>query len=65
MEQLKQNALVEKLRRVEALYRNPGSEGERQAAAAAIRRIQEKLFAVKQYSQLTAKSYEFAVFTKK
>lgn len=65
MEAQKRNALMEKLRRVEALYRNPGSAGEREAAAHAIRRIQEKLLALQKYSQLTVKEYEFVVFTKR
>ena len=64
MEAEKRKALLEKLRRVEALYRNPGSQGEREAAAHAIRRIQEKLQALQKYSQLTVKEYEFVVFTK-
>ena len=64
MEAEKRNALMEKLRRVEALYRNPGSAGEREAAANAIRRIQEKLLALQKYSQLTVKKYEYVVFTK-
>lgn len=65
MEADKRDRLLEKLRRVEALYRNPGSQGERQAAAAAIRRIQERLMALQKYSQLTVKTYEFVVFTKR
>lgn len=65
VEWLKQNELEEKLRRVEALYRNPGSDGERIAAATAMRRIQERLSALKKYSQLTVKEYKFAIFTKK
>lgn len=56
---------MRKLSLVEALYRNPGSPGEREAAAQAIRRIQEKLYNLKKYSQMTVREYEFAVFTKR
>ena len=64
MKALEQKKLLEKLRRVENLYRNPGSQGEREAAASAIRRIQERLQALQKYSHLTVKPYEFVVFTK-
>ena len=39
----REQQLVDKLRRIEALHARPGSEGERQAAARARERIQERL----------------------
>ena len=39
----REQELVDKLRRIEALHARPGSEGERQAAARARERIQERL----------------------
>jgi len=40
--------LIEKLRRVEALFEGPGTEGERQAAANALDRLRRRLEATRQ-----------------
>lgn len=56
--------LERKLKAIERLYQNPGTAGEKAAALQAMKTIQAKLSALKKYSQMTIRSYEFTVFTK-
>lgn len=54
--------LMRKLERIEALYRRPGSPGEKQAAAVALNRLRSRLFAVQTYQKVEIKEYQFTVF---
>ena len=56
--------LVRKLHRIEALYRRPGTEGERVAAAQAMKRIQHRLTGLRRYENLVIREYTPLVFTK-
>jgi hypothetical protein len=57
--------LQERLKRIEALYLRPGSEGEKQAAARAILKIRQKLAAASAYQRPVIRTYEFEQFDKK
>ena len=48
-EMKKYQELTDKLKRIEALYRRPGSDGEKQAAALAIQRLRHRLDSLKKY----------------
>lgn len=55
--------LKRKLERIEALYRRPGSEGEKQAAAAALNRLRSRLQVVDLYQKrVEVRDYVFTVF---
>ena len=54
--------LKRKLERIEALYRRPGSPGEKQAAAVALNRLRGRLAAVDSYRKVEIKEYVFKVF---
>lgn len=62
MQRTNQDELKRKLERIEALYRRPGSDGEKQAAAIAANKIREKLRVVSVYSKPVIKEYQFEVF---
>ncbi len=55
--------LKRKLERIEALYRRPGTPGEKQAAAIAMNRLKSRLHALEAYSKLEIKEYEYTLFT--
>lgn len=59
---VERNKILQRLERLRALYARPGSEGERQAAARAIVRLQQKLNAVKKYQGVQIREYQFEVF---
>ncbi len=62
MQRKSSEELMRKLERIEALYRRPGSPGEKQAAAVALNRLRGRLFAVQSYKKVEIKKYEFTVF---
>lgn len=62
MERVKYQELTEKLRKLEALYQRPGSDGEKQAAALAIQRVRYRLAAHKKYEQFTIRKPVIPVF---
>ncbi len=63
MQRKSNEELMRKLERIEALYRRPGSPGEKQAAAVALNRLRGRLFAVQTYQQkVEVKEYTFTVF---
>jgi hypothetical protein len=59
----KREELLKKLERILALYRNPTTPGEKEAAARAVQRIQERLASLRHYEP-TIREYKFPVFTK-
>lgn len=62
MESGKYQELTAKLRKVEALYRQPGTAGEKQAAALAIQRLRYRLDSLKKYEQFTIRKPVLPVF---
>jgi hypothetical protein len=54
--------LKRKMERIEALYRRPGTPGEKQAAAIALNRLRSRLAALETYRKVEIKEYEFTVF---
>ena len=54
--------LKRKLERIEALYRRPGSPGEKQAAAAALNRLRSRMNVIEVYRKPVVREYEFVVF---
>ncbi len=56
------NDLQRKIERIEALYRRPGTPGEKQAAAIALNRLRGRLHALETYRKVEIKEYEFTVF---
>ena len=56
--------LVRKLHRIEALYRRPGTDGERAAAAHAMKRLQHRIASLRKYETLVIREYTPLVFTK-
>lgn len=57
--------LEQRLKRIEALYERPGSEGERQAAARALSKLRKKMQVVKVYQKVTIREYQFEQFDRK
>jgi len=54
--------LKQKIERIEALYRRPGTPGEKQAAAVALNRLRAKVRALDSYKKVEIQEYEFTVF---
>jgi hypothetical protein len=54
--------LQRKIERIEALYRRPGTPGEKQAAAIALNRLRGRLHALETYRKVEIKEYAFTVF---
>jgi predicted ArsR family transcriptional regulator len=57
--------LEQRLKRIEALYERPGSEGERQAAARALSKLRKKMQVVRVYQKVTIREYQFEQFDRK
>jgi hypothetical protein len=57
--------LEQRLKRIEALYERPGSEGERQAAARALSKLRKKMQVVRVYQKVTVREYQFEQFDRK
>lgn len=57
--------LEQRLKRIEALYERPGSEGERQAAARALSKLRQKMQVVRVYQKVTVREYQFEQFDRK
>ncbi|GEM_PF-5632008 len=57
--------LEQRLKRIEALYERPGSEGERHAAARALSKLRKKMQVVKVYQKVTIREYQFEQFDRK
>jgi hypothetical protein len=61
----KYEEILRKLERVYALYQRTGNEGEREAAARAVHRLQRRLANLQKYDEPEIREYKQQVFSKK
>jgi hypothetical protein len=64
MEANKYRELKRRLELVEAVYRRPGSDGEKQAAALAIQRLRQRLQVFERYEQIQIRKPTYVIFEK-